>query len=147
MPIWMQAGLWGLFTGGAMVVGAAIGLAAWVFAAWRKGGNRPRPRDSPAHRIRVARGRSLAYCALLGTWSLLACEVSMLTGIPSEVQILGVYFPPLFVAILGGLFCAMVMAKLLNLSGLSRFFWHPPLAYSALWLLATSLIGLLIIAP
>ena len=46
----------------------------------------------------------------------------MLTDIPSEVQILGVYFPPLFVVILAGLLCAMVFARLLNLSGLSRFF-------------------------
>ena len=71
----------------------------------------------------------------------------MLTEVPSEFQFLGVYFPPLFVAILGGLLCATLAATLLNLTGLSRFFWHPPLAYAALWLLATALIGLLIIAP
>ena len=71
----------------------------------------------------------------------------MLTGVPSEVQILGVYFPPLFVAIVAGLLCAMVCAKLLNLTRISRFFWHPPLAYAALWLLATALIGLFIITP
>ncbi len=67
--------------------------------------------------------------------------------VPSEVQILGMYFPPLFVAIVAGLVCAIVVAKLLNLTGLSRFFWHPPLAFAALWLLATALIGLMIIAP
>ena len=71
----------------------------------------------------------------------------MLTGTPSEVQILGVYFPPLFVAIVIGLLCAMVVAQLLNRTGLSRFFWHPPLANAALWLLASALIGLFIIAP
>ena len=71
----------------------------------------------------------------------------MLTGVPSEVQILGVYFPPLFVAIVIGLLCAMVVAQLLNRTGLSRFFWHPPLANAALWLLASALIGLFIIAP
>jgi len=71
----------------------------------------------------------------------------VLTDTPSELEILGAYFPPLFVAILAGLFCAMAFARLLNLSGLSRFFWHPPLAYSALWLLATALISLLLIAP
>jgi hypothetical protein len=71
----------------------------------------------------------------------------MLAGVPSEVQILGVYFPPLFVAIVAGLLGAMVVAKLLNLTGLSRFFWHPPLANAALWLLATALIGLFVIAP
>ena len=71
----------------------------------------------------------------------------MLIDVPSEVQILGVYFPPLFVAIVAGLLCAIVLAWLLNLTGLSRLFWHPPLAFAALWLFATALIGLLIIAP
>jgi len=71
----------------------------------------------------------------------------MLTDVPAEFQFLGVYLPPLFVAIVGGLLCAALVAKLLNLTGLSRFFWHPQLAYAALWLLATSLIGLLVIAP
>ncbi len=71
----------------------------------------------------------------------------MFTGVPSEVQILGMYFPPLFVAIVAGLVCATVATRLLNRTGLSRFFWHPPLANAALWLLATALIALFIIAP
>ncbi len=71
----------------------------------------------------------------------------MLAGVPSEVQILGFYFPPLFVAIVAGLVCAIVVARLLNLTGLSRFFWHPPLVHAALWLLAAALIGLFIITP
>ena len=71
----------------------------------------------------------------------------MLAGVASEVQILGVYFPPLFVSIMAGLLCATVFAKLLNVTRISRFFWHPQLAYAALWLLATALIGLFIIAP
>jgi hypothetical protein len=71
----------------------------------------------------------------------------MFTGAPSEVQILGVYFPPLFVAIVAGLLCAMLITRLLTQSGLSRFFWHPPLANAALWLLATALIGGFIITP
>jgi hypothetical protein len=71
----------------------------------------------------------------------------MFTGVPSEVQILGIYFPPLFVAIVAGLVFTIVVAKLLNRTGLSRFFWHPPLAFAALWLLATALTGLLVITP
>ena len=71
----------------------------------------------------------------------------MFTGAPSEVQILGLYFPPLFVAIVAGLVCATLIARLLNQIGLSRFFWHPPLANAALWLLATALIALFVIAP
>ena len=71
----------------------------------------------------------------------------MLAGVPSEVQVLGMYFPPLFVSIVAGLVGAMVVGKLLNLTGLSRFFWHPPLANAALWLLATALISRFIITP
>ena len=71
----------------------------------------------------------------------------MFTGVPSEVQILGMYFPPLFVAIVAGLLGAMVVARLLNRTGLSRFFWHPPLAFAAMWLLATALTGLFVITP
>ena len=71
----------------------------------------------------------------------------MFASAPSEVQILGMYFPPLFVAIVAGLVCAMVVAQLLNLTGLSRFFWHPPLAFAALWLLAAALTGLFVITP
>jgi len=71
----------------------------------------------------------------------------MFSGVPSEVQLLGVYIPPLFVAMLAGLLCTVVITKLLNLTGLSRFFWHPPLANAALWLLATALIGRFIITP
>ena len=71
----------------------------------------------------------------------------MFTTAPSEVQILGLYFPPLFVAIVAGLVCATLIARLLNHSGLSRFFWHAPLANAALWLLATALVALFIIAP
>ena len=71
----------------------------------------------------------------------------MLTDIPSDVQILGLYVPPLFVAIAAGLLCAIVLARLLNRTGLSRLFWHPPLAFAALWLLATALVGLILISP
>jgi len=71
----------------------------------------------------------------------------MFTGVPSEVQIIGMYFPPLFVAIVAGLLGAMVVARLLNRTGLSRFFWHPPLAFAAMWLLGTALTGLFVITP
>ena len=71
----------------------------------------------------------------------------MFTDIPSEIQILGVYFPPLFVAILAGLLFAIGLARLLNWTGLSRFFWHPTLAFAALWLLSVALVGLIFITP
>ncbi len=71
----------------------------------------------------------------------------MFTSFPSETQILGLYFPPLFVSILAGLLCALVLAKLLDLIRLDRFFWHPPLAFASLWVLATALISLFIFSP
>jgi hypothetical protein len=74
-------------------------------------------------------------------------ENFMFIDTPSEIQILGVYFPPVFVAILVGLLCSIILTRLLNWTGLSRFFWHPPLAYAALWLLSTSLACLIFIAP
>ncbi len=71
----------------------------------------------------------------------------MFSATPSEIQILGVYFPPVFVAIMAGFLCALGLARLLNWTGLSRFFWHPPLAFAALWLLSASLFGLVFITP
>lgn len=71
----------------------------------------------------------------------------MFGGVPSEVQIFDLYFPPLFLAIGLGLLFALLAKRLLNRSGLSRYFWHPPLADAALWLLATGLISYFLIAP
>jgi hypothetical protein len=71
----------------------------------------------------------------------------MFLDTPAEVQIFGIYFPPLFVAIVAGLFCAVGIARVLNRTGLSRYFWHPPLALFSLWLLSSALIGLFFIAP
>jgi hypothetical protein len=67
--------------------------------------------------------------------------------IPSEVSFQWVYFPPFFFTVVFGFVCALVVVKLLNVTGLSRFFWHPGLAFVATWVLITSLIGLFVIAP
>ena len=66
---------------------------------------------------------------------------------PAELQLFGVYIPPLFLVCLLGLVCALAASRTLNRCNLSRCFWHPPLAFFALWVLASSLIGLLLIAP
>jgi hypothetical protein len=71
----------------------------------------------------------------------------MFLDVPAEMQIFGLYIPPLFVAIVAGLLCAVGLARLLNRTGLSRYFWHPPLALFSLWLLSSALIGLFFIAP
>jgi hypothetical protein len=65
---------------------------------------------------------------------------------PSEIQMLGIYVPPFFLVCTFGLLLTLAVTQLLNWTGLSRLFWHPPLAFVALWVLASSLIGLLWIA-
>ena len=71
----------------------------------------------------------------------------MFDEIPSEISFQSVYFPPFFFTIVLGFICATGLAKLLNATGLGRFFWHPGLAFVALWVLATSLVGLLLVFP
>lgn len=57
------------------------------------------------------------------------------------------YFPPFLFTVVGGFVCALGITWLLNLTGLGRAFWHPGLAFVAWWVLATSLLGLLVILP
>ena len=71
----------------------------------------------------------------------------MFDRIPAELTFLSVYFPPFFFTVVVGLGCALFAARILNVTGGSRFFWHPPLAFLALWVLASSLLGLTIIPP
>ena len=52
-----------------------------------------------------------------------------------------------YVCLAAPLLVAAVVATLLNRTRLSRFFWHPPLVFMALWALASSLIGLYLVAP
>ena len=66
---------------------------------------------------------------------------------PAELQLFGVYLPPFFLVCLLGFGCAVATSRMLNRTGLSRLFWHPPLAFFALWVLASSVIGLVLIAP
>ena len=69
------------------------------------------------------------------------------TRIASEVSFEWVYFPPAFLTVVLGCMSALAMTRLLNLAGLSRFFWHPGLAFVAFWVLLTSLIGLTVVPP
>jgi hypothetical protein len=72
---------------------------------------------------------------------------SLFARIPSEVSLDWAYFPPFFFTMVTGFICTLAVAKALNASGISRFFWHPGLAFVALWALMTSLIGLTFIPP
>lgn len=71
----------------------------------------------------------------------------MFDKIPAELPVESIYFPPFFFTVLLGFVCASFAAKLLNLAGASKFFWHPGLAFLALWVLMSSLLGLTVIPP
>jgi hypothetical protein len=61
--------------------------------------------------------------------------------IPAELSLNGVFVPPWLLAALLGLLLAMVLARLANWTGVSRFVWHPPLFFAALVVVCTVLVG------
>ena len=69
----------------------------------------------------------------------------MLTPIPHEFAIGGVYMPPLLVAGLFGVIATMVTARLLNRYRLSRYLFYPPLVLLAMMIIYTVLFGTFII--
>ena len=71
----------------------------------------------------------------------------MFNLVPSEVSFDWIYFPPFFFTVVFGYLCAYGVTRILNVTGLSRFFWHPGLAFVAFWVLLTSVIGLVFIPP
>ena len=58
------------------------------------------------------------------------------------ISISGVYFSPLLLATLLGIFIAWGITRLLNHFGFARHVWHPPLFYLALVVFCTGLIGI-----
>ena len=70
---------------------------------------------------------------------------SMLTPIPHEFAIGGVYMPPLLVAGVFGVIAAVVTARLLNRYRLSRYLFYPPLVLLAMVIIYTVLFGTFII--
>jgi membrane associated rhomboid family serine protease len=71
----------------------------------------------------------------------------MLNPTPSELTIAGVYLPPALAIALFGLVAAWALAKILDRTRLARFFWNPPLAFLAIWVLMSAIIGLLVLPP
>jgi hypothetical protein len=71
----------------------------------------------------------------------------MFDRIPTELTFASVYFPPFFFVVAVGFFCAWIAAKLSNWAGVSRFFWHPGIAFLALWVLMSSVLGLTVLPP
>ena len=61
--------------------------------------------------------------------------------IPSEVDIGGVYLPPLLIVSFLGVIAAWLTTRLLNRYRLSRFFANPPLVFLATVVIYTVFIG------
>lgn len=66
-------------------------------------------------------------------------------GVPHELAIAGVYFPPLLLASILGALGAGATAMALNRYRLSRFVIYPPLIFLALAVIYTGVIGALFI--
>jgi len=64
---------------------------------------------------------------------------------PKEFVIGGVYFPPLLIAGILGVLAAALTAMLLKRYRLSQFLYNPPLAFLALSIIYTGLIGTFLI--
>lgn len=69
----------------------------------------------------------------------------MLTPIPHEFAIGGVYLPPLLVAGFLGMLAALLTTRLLNRYRLSQFFFYSPVVSLALMIIYTVFIGTYII--
>jgi hypothetical protein len=61
---------------------------------------------------------------------------------PSEVSLDWVYLPPFMLAVAFGYLAAYGVTRLLNATGLSKFFWRPDVVFLAFWVMLASLIGL-----
>jgi hypothetical protein len=71
----------------------------------------------------------------------------MIFPTPHEISLGWIYLPPLLFAIVFGILVAWIVSELLNRTGLSRFFWRPPIAFLAFLAIAASLFALFIMAP
>jgi hypothetical protein len=69
----------------------------------------------------------------------------MITPLPHEFAIGGVYLPPLLIAAILGTIAALVTARLLNRYRLSKYFFYPPVVLLALMVIYTVFIGTFII--
>ena len=56
----------------------------------------------------------------------------MVELIPIEFNVAGIYMPPLLIAGVIGMFMAMLTARYMNRTRLSRHFFYPPLVFVAL---------------
>lgn len=69
----------------------------------------------------------------------------MLTPIPHEFAVGGVYLPPLLIAAMVGISLALLTTRWLNRHRWSQYFYYPPLVSLALMVMYTLFIGTFII--
>lgn len=69
------------------------------------------------------------------------------THIPSEISLTWVYLPPFMITVLLGYMATLGLTRLLNVTGLSQYFWRPEIGFLAFWVMLTSLIGLFVLPP
>jgi hypothetical protein len=69
----------------------------------------------------------------------------VITPVPHELAIGGVYLPPMLVAGTLGLMATVMTTRLLNRYKLSKHFFYPPVVSVALMIIYTVLIGTFII--
>lgn len=63
---------------------------------------------------------------------------------PTEVNLAGIFFPPLFVPVFFGFVMTSLIVWVINTQGWGYYIWHPPLFFVSLLLLTSSLIALTI---
>lgn len=71
--------------------------------------------------------------------------VTVLTPVPHEFAIGGVYLPPMLIAAFVGILAALMTTRLLNRYRLSKYFFYPPLVSLALMIIYTVLIGTFVV--
>jgi hypothetical protein len=64
-----------------------------------------------------------------------------MSGIPSELALADVYFPPLLFVMLLAIVLTMLTARVLNKYRLSRYFFFPPLVFVSLVVIYSGLIS------
>lgn len=64
---------------------------------------------------------------------------------PIEINIAGIYFPPILFAVILGAIIAWGITRVMFHYDLLRFIWHPPLFYVALTVICTGLVSALLI--
>ena len=62
--------------------------------------------------------------------------------IPKEISFGWIFFPPIFIATILGLTGAILISIMARILNVSRWFWHPTLAFLALTVLLSALIGI-----